>query len=930
MKVKLKKILICLLIIMTLNNFFISNVFDNAFYSYASDETEEKVNGLFESVVGLLTWPIRLVALAASLAVNKLMAGIAFIEDDTSVLNNNIIETSLTPFDILFNDDKTCRILNINFFNTDGIDNKESILYKFRSSVAVWYYAMRTIASAILLVILIYVGIRMALSTVSAQQKASYKKMIVDWVVSLVIIFMIQYIMLFVMYVNDAIVNAIEAAGGSTGIEVEETIDKIKTTAAEAMSIESIAATVVYCMLVFQTFALFISYFKRMLKLAFLTIISPLITLTYSIDKIGDGKAQALNTWLKEYVFTILIQPFHCIIYMCFINVAFELLKNSSKAEESIACSILAILCINFIKDAEELVRRIFSFADDKSTSLATGLGVAAIAASKAKNIGKTTRKAVNGIKTVGSGVGNAITSARVDAIAIGRVLRGTNKDASGNTQSVSELKSDIRADIADKKAQRIENQRFGVSSKDKDVQKAVEGRAEQIMKTTGMSRKEAMAQARLSVAKENRRAKTADSIIGKNRHIKSAVGKVKAIKSIANQSEVLRELGTIKDAYIAAGAGLALGSGLYGLNGKVVESTLAGVAMARGTGEFLRSDNKILQNNVNERLSSLGVADKTDAALKINDIIANGDKYEGTDELDKIMKEIDKALMQAGVNGKVKTNIKNTIQNAIQNNPSANINDLVKNTLEPYKLDQKTSPGIYNATTDLAKFTQEQGIYNSIKAAGNSGTTPDAFVAGVVKSYSGASGITLNSQSNNEFLQESMNSTQGDDDRDTKFVAPDDDKVQEFIRNRTEQDLEAFYKQCDREYEKAHKNAQNAETEELRKDFAAQMNQIRATQAKVQDASLDREVARIRDEYQRMHDRASLEVGKGAQKKLASELGRLQKQYDKYIEEANRQIGRVNADGARTEAEITTIRDNLKIERLAVESLKNTVKSSI
>lgn len=62
-------------------------------------------------------------------------------------------------------------------------------MYKFRTAVAVWYYALRTIASAILLVVLIYVGIRMAMSTVSAEQKASYKKMLVDWTVSLVLIF---------------------------------------------------------------------------------------------------------------------------------------------------------------------------------------------------------------------------------------------------------------------------------------------------------------------------------------------------------------------------------------------------------------------------------------------------------------------------------------------------------------------------------------------------------------------------------------------------------------------------------------------------------------------------------------------------------------------------------------------------------------------
>ena len=40
--------------------------------------------------------------------------------------------------------------------------------------------------------------------------------------------------------------------------------------------------------------------------MAFLTIIAPLVALTYPIDKINDGKAQAFNMWFKEYIFNLL------------------------------------------------------------------------------------------------------------------------------------------------------------------------------------------------------------------------------------------------------------------------------------------------------------------------------------------------------------------------------------------------------------------------------------------------------------------------------------------------------------------------------------------------------------------------------------------------------------------------------------------------
>ena len=37
--------------------------------------------------------------------------------------------------------------------------------------------------------------------------------------------------------------------------------------------------------------------------MAFLTLIAPLVALTYPIDKMNDGQAQAFNRWMKEYIF---------------------------------------------------------------------------------------------------------------------------------------------------------------------------------------------------------------------------------------------------------------------------------------------------------------------------------------------------------------------------------------------------------------------------------------------------------------------------------------------------------------------------------------------------------------------------------------------------------------------------------------------------
>ena len=96
--------------------------------------------------------------------------------------------SAATPFDIFFN---KYVILDVNFFDTTHDDE---IVTAIRNNVAKWFYIMRLIASAVLLCVLIYVGIRMAISTV-AEEKAKYKKMLFDWACSLALIYVLQYIL---------------------------------------------------------------------------------------------------------------------------------------------------------------------------------------------------------------------------------------------------------------------------------------------------------------------------------------------------------------------------------------------------------------------------------------------------------------------------------------------------------------------------------------------------------------------------------------------------------------------------------------------------------------------------------------------------------------------------------------------------------------
>lgn len=304
-------------------------------------------------------------------------------------------------------------ITSIDFFNTSGNDTINLI----RDNVAVWYYVLRNLSIVILLGILLYVGIRMAISTVASDQ-AKYKKMFMDWAVSLALIFVLQYIMIFTIECNNVLVDVLNTArtnvqtkGGKT---YDNALDQIAGQAWHVSYTVGMSSTLVYVILVGMTIIFLIMYIKRMLTIGFLIVISPLITITYSIDKMGDGKSQALNAWLKEFVFNVLIQPFHCVIYLIFGNTAINLLTD----QQTLASAVLAICMVLFIFKGEKIVRDIFNF---RASSLGEAIGGAAAITtgiSMLKNKGEKdkknkvdTKKMPNmsnpGDKTGGAGAGN-------------------------------------------------------------------------------------------------------------------------------------------------------------------------------------------------------------------------------------------------------------------------------------------------------------------------------------------------------------------------------------------------------------------------------------------------------------------------------------------------------------------------------------------
>lgn len=231
-----------------------------------------------------------------------------------------------------------------------------------RDQVFYYYYLLRLIAIVISLLTLIYIGIRMATSTVASDQ-AKYKKMFVGWCESFVIIFILHYIIVVILKFNTILMNwavilkdTLIAGGGRS---FEPTIIGSVFSVLQTKGGFTVAAyALVYWFLVFMQLKFFILYMRRVFVIAFLIIISPLITVTYSIDKSGDGKAQAFSNWAREFLVTVFIQPLHAFTYLVFMFLAGGIAESAP---------VFALVFIYGLSRIEKIVKVIFNMGKVES-----------------------------------------------------------------------------------------------------------------------------------------------------------------------------------------------------------------------------------------------------------------------------------------------------------------------------------------------------------------------------------------------------------------------------------------------------------------------------------------------------------------------------------------------------------------------------------
>lgn len=122
----------------------------------------------------------------------------------------------ITPEEIFAN---KLGMLDVNFFSPNDYDylklpmgdapvKQESVAGQLQSMVSGAYFLIRNVAIIGLLSILVYIGIRIIISS-SAQDKAKYKQRFLDWVIAMCLIFFLHYIMNFAVTLVQLITQAL-------------------------------------------------------------------------------------------------------------------------------------------------------------------------------------------------------------------------------------------------------------------------------------------------------------------------------------------------------------------------------------------------------------------------------------------------------------------------------------------------------------------------------------------------------------------------------------------------------------------------------------------------------------------------------------------------------------------------------------------------
>lgn len=273
---------------------------------------------------------------------------------------------------------------NMNFFDTSGETEKANVIDvikdntvedsnisdaiignakrvslggKIKQQIRTFYYIFRALGIGISLFVLIYIGIRIAISSV-ASDKSKYKKMLIDWIASIFLLMFMHIIIVIFSYLSGEALNLVKRLADLMGVtNIEEGIlSGNLSQMGNSTGFHLISSFITIAIFVYYELKFFIAYVIRFCEISILVVVAPLVTITYSIDKVADSKAQAFTAWFKELSIKYSIQVVHALTYCVFI---------ASAGVIATEAPIFAAVFLLALDKAEKIFRNLLNVKDN-------------------------------------------------------------------------------------------------------------------------------------------------------------------------------------------------------------------------------------------------------------------------------------------------------------------------------------------------------------------------------------------------------------------------------------------------------------------------------------------------------------------------------------------------------------------------------------
>ena len=285
------------------------------------------------------------------------------------IFSNRVQVTNANIFSKKFGEDGKLSLSDWNLFN--------HLMKQLKQAVAQLYYIMRNLAIVILLSLLIYTGIRIVLSSTNAGEKAKWKMMLYDWLKALALVMFVHMIMIGVFYISEIVTDGLKStlmSNNTIVTEIRRNFDSTSVLDARG----NVIYIIMYGYITYLTIVFLISYFKRLFFIMTMVAIAPLNASLYALGKNGKER---FNRWFKEFVWGVMVQPFHMLIYSILVLIPMGVMNSSGITVGSgvleihygtLDAQVYALIAISMIRPIEKYMRGIFGFGQTALDNVAS------------------------------------------------------------------------------------------------------------------------------------------------------------------------------------------------------------------------------------------------------------------------------------------------------------------------------------------------------------------------------------------------------------------------------------------------------------------------------------------------------------------------------------------------------------------------------